>query len=132
LRTEISTSTAAQPGGTYSQGIVAGGFLFVSGQGPFDAAGAQVEGSFEDQATAVLANIQAIAQAAGTDLRNAVKIGAYLRDLDDFPAWDAVCAQTFTRPFPTRTTVESALVGFDVEVDAIIWLGTAGAESSTV
>jgi 2-iminobutanoate/2-iminopropanoate deaminase len=122
VRTEVHTSDAAQPGGTYSQGIVAGDFLFVSGQGPFDATGALVGETFEEQAIATLANISAVAKAAGGRIEDAVKIGAYLRDQADFPVWDAVCAKTFTRPFPTRTTVENNLIGFDIEIDAIIWL----------
>jgi 2-iminobutanoate/2-iminopropanoate deaminase len=128
VRTEVHTTDAAQPGGTYSQGIVAGEFLFVSGQGPFDATGALVGETFEEQAIATLANISVIAQAAGGRIEDAVKIGAYLRDQADFSVWDAVCAQTFARPFPARTTVENNLIGFDIEVDAIIWLPSHSSE----
>jgi enamine deaminase RidA (YjgF/YER057c/UK114 family) len=110
---------------------VAGDFLFVSGQGPFDATGALVGETFEEQAIATLANISAIAKAAGGRIEDAVKIGAYLRDQADFPVWDAVCAKTFVRPFPTRTTVENNLVGFDIEIDAIIWLSHSGPEGTT-
>jgi 2-iminobutanoate/2-iminopropanoate deaminase len=130
VRTEVHTDGAAQPGGTYSQGIVAGEFLFVSGQGPFDATGAVVGETFEEQAIATLANISAIAQAAGGRIEDAVKIGAYLHDQDDFPVWDAVCAKTFARPFPARTTTETNLIGFDIEVDAIIWLPNHASEGT--
>ncbi len=123
MRSEVRTPAAAQPGGAYSQGIVAGGFLFVSGQGPFDANGALVGQSLADQARATFANIRTIAEAAGGRLEDAVRIDAYLSDMDDFPVWDAVCAETFAKPYPTRTTVGSPLVGYDVEINAIIWLG---------
>lgn len=131
MRTEVHTDAAAQPGGIYSQGIVAGEFLFVSGQGPFDPSGALVGETFAEQAVAVLANIRAIAEAAGGRIEDAVRIGAYLRDQDDFPAWDEICAQTFVRPFPTRTTVGSPLIGFDIEIDAIIWLRNSTQESGS-
>jgi 2-iminobutanoate/2-iminopropanoate deaminase len=130
VRTEVRTSDAAAPSGAYSQGIVAGEFLFVSGQGPFDANGALVGTTFEEQATATLANISAIAQAAGGRIEDAVKIGAYLRDQGDFPTWDAVCSRTFARPFPARTTTECNLIGFDIEIDAVIWLPPTTAEGT--
>ncbi len=130
MRTEVRTSDAAAPGGTYSQGILAGGFLYVSGQGPFDTNGEIVGATFEEQAKATLANISAIAQAAGGRIEDAVKIGAYLRDQSDFPVWDAVCSETFTRPFPARTTVECNLIGFDIEIDAIIWVPEPASEGS--
>lgn len=122
MRSEIRTPASAQPGGAYSQGIVAGGFLFVSGQGPFDASGALVGESLADQARATLANIRAIADAAGARLEDAVRIDVYLSDMDDFAEWDAVCAETFTTPYPTRTTVGSPLVGYGIEINAIIRL----------
>lgn len=122
MRSEVRTPAAAQPGGAYSQGIVAGGFLFVSGQGPFDADGALVGESLADQARATFANIRAIAAAAGARLEDAVRIDAYLSDMDDFVEWDAVCAETFTKPYPARTTVGAPLVGYDVEINAIIRL----------
>ena len=128
MRTEVRTSDAAAPGGTYSQGILAGEFLYVSGQGPFDTNGEIVGTTFEEQAKATLANISAIAQAAGGRIEDAVKIGAYLRDQGDFPVWDALCAQTFVRPFPARTTIECNLIGFDIEIDAVIWVPKATSE----
>ncbi len=130
MRTEVRTSDAASPSGTYSQGILAGELLFVSGQGPFDANGDLVGTTFEEQARATLANISAIAKAAGGRIEDAVKIGAYLRDQSDFPVWDAVCAETFARPFPARTTIECNLIGFDIEIDAIIWVPTRAAEGT--
>lgn len=130
MRTEVRTNDAAAPGGTYSQGIVVGEFLFVSGQGPFDASGQIVGTTFEEQAKATLANISAIARAAGGRIEDAVKIGAYLRDQSDFPVWDAVCSETFARPFPARTTIECNLIGFDIEIDAVIWVPAASSEGT--
>jgi enamine deaminase RidA (YjgF/YER057c/UK114 family) len=123
MRTHVHTPHAAQPGGIYSQGIVAGGFLFVSGQGPYDPEGAIVGSTFAEQARATLANIRTIAEAAGGRIEDAVRIGCYLRDQADFPEWDRICAETFTRPYPSRTTIETPLEGFDIEIDAVIWLG---------
>src|SRR5580693_2632019 len=68
----ITTTSAPAPSGGYSQGIVAEPFLFLSGQGPFDEAGELVNGSIEAQVRQVFANLQAVAEAAGTSLAQAL------------------------------------------------------------
>ena len=100
-----------------------GRLLFVSGQGPVDAATGQfVVASFEQQARLTLDNLRAVVEAAGGDLAQAVKINAYLRDMGDFAAFNDIYREYFPEPRPARTTVQSDLAGFDVEIDAVVAL----------
>lgn len=122
-REPIQASGCPAPTGSYSQGIAAGGFLFLSGQGPFDSDGNLVDGSFEAQVRQVLANLAAVAAEAGRTLDDAVRVGVYLHDLDDFDEMDAVYREAFREPRPARTTIQTPLPGFRVEIDAVIWLG---------
>jgi 2-iminobutanoate/2-iminopropanoate deaminase len=116
----ISTPGAPAPSGGYSQGILAEPFLFLSGQGPFDQAGELVDGSIEAQVRQVFANLQAVAEAAGASLAQAVRVGVYLSDLEHFETMDRVYREIFGEPRPARTTIQSDIVGFDVEADAVI------------
>jgi 2-iminobutanoate/2-iminopropanoate deaminase len=120
---DITTTGAPAPSGGYSQGIVAGGFLYLSGQGPFRPDGSQVRDSVESQVRQVFANLEAVAQAAGRSLSNAVRVGVYLSDLRHFDEMDRVYRQILSEPRPARTTIQTDLVGFDVEIDAIVFLG---------
>jgi reactive intermediate/imine deaminase len=124
-RIQIVTDEAPPPLVALSQGIRVGDLLFVAGQGPFRADGSLVEGDIELQVRQTLENIDAIARAAGASIRDAVRVGVYLRDLADFDAYNEVYGTFFTDPLPARTTIQSDLVGFDVEIDAVIWLGDA-------
>jgi 2-iminobutanoate/2-iminopropanoate deaminase len=118
----ISAAGAPAPSGGYSQGILAAPFLFLSGQGPFDAAGGLVADSIEAQVRQVFANLQAVAEAAGGSLAQAVRVGVYLSDLEHFETMDRVYREIFGEPRPARTTIQSDIVGFDVEADAVILL----------
>jgi reactive intermediate/imine deaminase len=120
---EVTSGGAPAPSGAYSQGIVAGDFLFLSGQGPFDADGRLIEGSFEDEVRQVLANLAAVAAEVGKTLADAVRIGVYLDDLATFDEMDAIYRETFPEPRPARTTIETPLPGFGIEVDAVIYIG---------
>lgn len=119
-RRQVKTPDAPPPAGTYSQGVVSGGFLFLAGQGPFDLAGRRVPGTFEDEARRAFGNLAAVARAAGGDLRDAVRIGVYLLDMDNFAVMNDICREFFDDPFPARTTVQANLRNFQIEVDAIV------------
>ena len=122
-RSPVLTGAAPQPSGTYSQAIKAGDFLFLSGQGPFDARGNRVGETVADQVHQTLTNLDQVARAAGATLQDAVHVTAYLSSLEVFDEYDAVYRGFFTEPFPSRSTIQSDLIGMDVEMDAIIWLG---------
>jgi reactive intermediate/imine deaminase len=122
-RKPVLSQEAPQPSGGYSQGIVAGGFLYLAGQGPFDATGERVGTTIAEQVRQVLENLDAVARAAGGSLQNAVRCGMYIRDMAHFDEMDAEYRRFFSEPMPARTTIQSNLVGFDVEGDAVVWLG---------
>ena len=123
-RRTILSDAAPAPSGGYSQAIRAGDFLFLAGQGPFDAAGTRVGSTIAEQVRQVLANLDAVAEAAGGSLQNAVRVGMYITDMRHFAEMDAEYRSFFTGPMPARTTIQSDLVGFDVEGDAVVWLGS--------
>lgn len=114
---------APAPSGGYSQGIVAGGFLYLSGQGPYDESGERVGTTVAEQVRRVLENLDAVARAAGGSLQQAVRVGMYISDMAHFDEMDAEYRRFFSEPMPARTTIQSDLVGFDVEGDAVVWLG---------
>ena len=123
-RQQLSTTTGAQPIGAYSQGIRAGDFVFVSGQGPLDPQTGKVVGeTIEEQAERVLENIKAILAAGGAGMADVVKVTAHLSDLALFERYNKVYARYFPDPKPTRTTVGSQLLGILVEIDAIAYVG---------
>ncbi len=121
-RTPVLSSDAPAPSGGYSQGIVANGFLFLAGQGPYDAAGTRVGTTISEQVRQVLENLDAVARAAGGSLQNATRVGMYISDMTHFDEMDAEYRRFFSDPMPARTTIQSDLVGFDVEGDAVVVL----------
>lgn len=121
---QITTRSGAAPIGAYSQGLRAGDFIFVSGQGPLDPETGQIVGStIEEQTARVLENIQAILAAGGATMADVVKVSAHLSDLSLFDRYNKVYATYFPDPKPTRTTVGSRLPGILVEIDAIAYVG---------
>jgi 2-iminobutanoate/2-iminopropanoate deaminase len=120
---EVTTPSAPAPSGGYSQAIVAGELLFLSGQGPYDERGRLVGESVEEQVRQVFANLQAVAEAAGGSLSRAVRVGVYLSDLAHFDEMDRVYREIFSEPRPARTTIQTDLVDFNVEADAVVYLG---------
>jgi 2-iminobutanoate/2-iminopropanoate deaminase len=121
-RTPVLSHEAPAPSGGYSQGIVAGGFLYLAGQGPYDADGNRVGTTIAAQVRQVLENLDAVARAGGGSLRNAVRVGMYISDMAHFDEMDAEYRRFFSHPLPARTTIQSDLAGFDVEGDAVVWL----------
>jgi 2-iminobutanoate/2-iminopropanoate deaminase len=122
----VFASTAPTPVGPYSQAIVAGGFVFASGQVPIDpATGKLVPGEIETQTERVLENLARVLEAAGSSLDHVVRASVYLVDLATFPRMNAVYARYFSAdPKPARTTVQVAALplGAQVEIDAIATL----------
>ena len=116
-------SDAPPPAGAYSAAIRAGGFLFVSGQVPKDPRTGRVEGDVAQQTRQVLANLRAVLEGADASLDDVVSVTAYLADIGDWEAFNAVYSETFRAPYPTRTTVGAGLHGFLVEISAIAWTG---------
>lgn len=121
----IQTDKAPAAIGAYSQAVKTSDMLFVSGQIPLDPVNMDVvEGDFERRAKQVFSNVNAVCEAAGTDLNQVVKLTVFLTDLDNFATVNEVMAAFFTTPYPARSAVQvSALPkGVDIEVDAIVQL----------
>ena len=121
----ISTEKAPRPIGPYSQAVVAGGFLFGSGQIPVDPeTGRVVEGGIREQARRVMENIKAILEAAGCTLEDVVSVTVFLSDLNDFKEFNRVYAEYFGKQPPARTTVEVSRlpkgVGLEVNFIAVL------------
>lgn len=119
----VTTPGAPAAIGPYSQGVAAGGLLFVSGQLPLDPqTGEFVAGEIEAKTHRCLKNIAAIAQAAGTGLDRAVKLTVFLADLANFARVNQVYGQYFKAVLPARSAVQVAALpkGADIEIEAIL------------
>ena len=119
----IDTPGAPAAIGTYSQGIRAGGTIWLSGQLPLDpATGQLLTGEMRDQVRQVFRNLSAVAEAAGSSLDHAVKITVFLIDLSHFTVVNEVMAEFFTKPYPARAAIGVASLprGATVEADAVL------------
>jgi len=125
-KSAIHSDRAPAAIGTYSQAIRTGDLVFLSGQIPLDPETMEtVAGDFEARARRVFDNLSAVAEAAGGDLNNVVKLTVFLTDLGNFATVNSVMEDYFEQPFPARAAVGVASLpkGVDVEADAILALG---------
>ena len=123
----IQTDSAPAAIGTYSQAIstLAAKTVFISGQIPLDPSSMEMVGDdFDVQAHQVFKNLSAVADAAGGQLSDCVKLTIYLTDLANFQALNEIMASYFSTPYPARAAVQvSALPkGAAIEIDAIMAL----------
>ena len=122
----INSPTAPKPIGPYSQAVVAGGFLFASGQIPLDPdTNELVQGDIEAQTERVLRNIEAVLKQAGLGLGDVVKTSIYLADMGEFSRVNDVYARFFDDEPPARSTFEVSRLpmGVSVEIDVIAQAG---------
>jgi reactive intermediate/imine deaminase len=128
----ISTPEAPPPVGAYSQAIVAGDFVFISGQTPRTPSGVRLlDASFEEQTEQVLDNIERIAAAAGTSLADAVNVTVFLVDPSHAAAFDAVYRERVSAPPPARAIVQSSLLTGGLEVTATLYRPSSGETAGT-
>ena len=118
----VITQEAPAPVGPYNQAVIAGGWLYCSGQIPLDpATGAMVgDGDVEAETRQVLRNLKAVLQEAGTDPSKVVRTTVFLVDLGDFQAVNAIYAEMFGDGVsPARACVQVAALpkGSKVEID---------------
>ncbi len=117
----VQTDRAPAAIGPYSQAVVAGGWIFSSGQIPIDpATGTIPGGSVEEQTELVLGNLAAVLEEAGGGLGTVVRTTVYLSDMTFFGEMNGVYARHFGDHRPARSTVAVAALpkGVDVEIDA--------------
>jgi reactive intermediate/imine deaminase len=123
-RKVIASSSAPAAIGPYSQAIRAGHTVYISGQIGLDPVSMQLVEGFAAQAERVFQNLQAVAEAAGGSLADAVKINLYLTDLGNFALINDIMARYCVQPFPARAAVGVAALprGALVEADAVLVL----------
>lgn len=120
MRKIIRTTDGPRPLGVYSQAIVSDGLVFVSGQGPINPQTNEMElGDIRAEVRRTLRNLDAILHASGSSLREVVRIGVFLSDLNDFAAMNEVFKEFFPENPPARTTVGAQLPKIKVEIDCI-------------
>jgi len=121
----ITTENAPAAIGTYSQAVKVGETVYMSGQIPLDPKTMElVSEDFSEQTHQVFKNLKAVAQAAGGDLSDIVKLNIFMIDLSQFATVNEIMAQYFSLPYPARAAVEvSALPrAVKIEMDAVLAL----------
>jgi|TARA_B100001741_G_C16387315_1_gene520769 2-iminobutanoate/2-iminopropanoate deaminase len=124
----VTTPAAPAPVGPYNQAVLAGGWLYCSGQIPLDPeTGAMVgEGDVALETRQVLKNLSAVLEAAGASSAHVVRTTVFLADLGDFQTVNDIYAEMFgAGTSPARACVQVAALpkGARVEIDCVAWLG---------
>jgi reactive intermediate/imine deaminase len=115
-RRRVIAPAGVKPIGPYSPGILAGDYLYVSGQGGRDAAGT-LPSTIEGQVRATLQNVQAIVQAAGLTMEHVVYSQVYLNDMAHFDAMDRVWKEFFAKAPPARAVLGVYRLPTDIAVE---------------
>lgn len=126
VTTIANTGASAPPGGHYSHAVVAGGFVFVSGQLPFRPDGkVDPTMTFGEQSRQALANLKAALAAAGATLSDVVKVTVYVASIENWAEFNSAYAEVFGEHRPARAVVPVGPLhyGFGVEVDAVAFVG---------
>lgn len=114
----VYSPQAPEPIGPYSQAILAGNMLFVSGQIAIQkSSGNLITGNVEDETTQVMINLNEVLKAANLTFKDVVKCSIFLKDMGDFPKVNAIYGQFFTENPPARETVEVSRLPKDVNVE---------------
>ncbi|MCK5121254.1 MAG: RidA family protein [Methylococcales bacterium] len=122
-KTIIETNKAPQAIGTYSQAVKVDDTVYLSGQIPLVPETMEIiEGDISVHIRQVFDNLKAVAEAAGGDFFDIVKLNVFLTDLSDFPIVNEIMSEYFTQPYPARAAVGVAALpkGVSVEMDAIM------------
>jgi 2-iminobutanoate/2-iminopropanoate deaminase len=127
MRKAVFSKKSPAPSGIYSPAMVASGTLvFVSGQGPEDPVTHKNKKGFAAQAEQTFKNVGTLLEAAGTSWEHAVKVGVFLKNMDDFAEMNQIYKKFVKQPYPARTTVEAGLMDIEIEVDCVALLPKKG------
>ena len=120
----ISSSLAPAAIGTYSQAVKVGNTVYLSGQIGLDPASMVLVDGVEAQIHRVFSNLKAVAEAAGGNMGDIVKLNIFLTDLTNFTMVNTIMAEFFTQPYPARAAVGVASLprGALVEADGVMSL----------
>ncbi|NLI78104.1 MAG: RidA family protein [Candidatus Riflebacteria bacterium] len=117
-RTVITSQKAPAAIGPYSQAIKANGFVFTSGQIPISPASGTIEAKdIEGQVRQVMANLDEVLKAAGTDFSKVVKTTIFLADMNDFAKVNEIYAKAFPKEPPARSTIQVARLPKDAKIE---------------
>ena len=121
MKKEISSLSAPKAIGPYSQAILSGDTLYVSGNIPVNPSDGGIPDGIEAQTKQVFENMNAVLKEAGMDFSDVVKTTAFLTDLDNFAAFNALYSDYFIAPYPARSCVEVSKLpkGVLVEVECV-------------
>lgn len=120
MRKAIRSLSAPRPRGPYSQAIVADGFVFVSGQIPVNPETNELElGDIRSQTLRTLENVRLVLEAAGSSLKEVVRVAVFLADLSEFAEMNEVYQKFFPADPPARSTVGAQLPKIKIEIDCI-------------
>jgi reactive intermediate/imine deaminase len=127
----IATPQAPAAIGPYSQAVLAGNTLYMSGQIPLDPKTGQLVEGIDAQAHQVFRNLSAVAGAAGATLNDIVKLSILLIDLGDFTKVNEIMMSYMQAPYPARATYQVAGLprGARIEVEATLVLPSTGADN---
>ncbi|MDL2238449.1 RidA family protein [Christensenellaceae bacterium OttesenSCG-928-K19] len=117
----INTKNAPGAIGPYSQGIVANGMVYTSGQLPINAETGEMPAGIGEQTKQSLENLKAVLEAAGTTMKAVIKTTVFLQSMADFAEMNDVYATYFAEPFPARSCVEVARLPKDalIEIECV-------------
>lgn len=120
----IHSGNAPKAVGTYSQAVKVGNTVYMSGQLGLDPVSGDLADGFEAQAHQMFKNLRAVAQAAGGDLKDIVKLGVFVIDLANFAKLNEIMGEYFEAPYPARAAIQAAALpkGGLVEADAVLVL----------
>jgi 2-iminobutanoate/2-iminopropanoate deaminase len=121
-KTIVHTENAPAVVGPYSQAVKIGELVYTAGQIALNpATGQMVEGDVQAQTEQVLKNLHAVLKAAGSSLKNVVKVTVFLQDMGDFKAMNEVYGRYFDKKPPARSAVQVAALplGAQVEIEAV-------------
>ena len=124
----ISSKHAPAALGPYSQGVRAGWTVYLSGQLGLDPASGNLADGVEAQTHQVFKNLRAVAQAAGGELADMVKLTILMADLADFAKVNEIMATYFKPPYPARATYQVAALprAARIEIEGILVLTPSG------
>ena len=127
----IQTPSAPAAIGPYSQAVRVGATVYLSGQIGLDPATGNLREGVEAQTRQVIANLTAVAQAAGGSLDDIVKITLLLADMADFTTVNDILAKSFAAPYPARATYQVAALpkAARVEIEGVLILQPVGARA---
>lgn len=121
---EVFSNKAPEAIGPYSQAMIAGDFLYASGQIGINPKTGEVVEGIEAQTRQVMENLKAVLAEADADFSKVAKFTIYLSSMDDFATVNEIYGSYLQKPYPARVTVEVSRLPKDVlvEIDAIVYL----------